>query len=101
MPVAVVEACAMGLPVVSTRVGGIPDLLADGHTGLLVPSEDEQAMTDAVLRLLADQELAARLSNNGRRLAEESSWVRVRPLWDRLFSHLHRPAALASLKHVH
>ena len=101
MPVAVVEACAMGLPVVSTNVGGIPDLLVDGDTGILVPSEDDAAMADAVLRLLADDRLAARLSSNGRRLAEQSSWQRVRPVWDRLFSELLQPAPLASLKHVH
>ncbi len=96
MPVSVVEACAMGLPVVSTRVGGIPDLLVDGETGLLVPDDDAAAMAEAVLRLLRDEELAARLSANGRCLAELSEWTRVRPQWDRLFSEL-RPSPRAAV----
>jgi glycosyltransferase involved in cell wall biosynthesis len=101
MPVAVVEACAMGLPVISTDVGGIPDLLAHGDTGILVPDDDDDAMTDAVLRLLSDEGLAGRLSRNGRRLAEQSAWARVRPMWDGLFSELCQRAPLASLKQVH
>jgi glycosyltransferase involved in cell wall biosynthesis len=50
MPVALVEMCAMGLPVVSTDVGGIPHLLKHEQTGLLVPSEDVVAMADSVGR---------------------------------------------------
>jgi glycosyltransferase involved in cell wall biosynthesis len=85
MPVSVVEACAMGLPVVATNVGGVPYLLRDGETALLVPSEDDAAMAAAVRRLLTQPELAQRLSENGRRLAEESSWTRVLPLWESMF----------------
>jgi glycosyltransferase involved in cell wall biosynthesis len=87
-PVAVIEACAMGLPVVSTDVGGIRQLLHDGRTGLLVPDDDADAMADAVMRLVRDPALATRLSTNGRRVAERSTWNQVHPEWDRLFTEL-------------
>jgi L-malate glycosyltransferase len=88
MPVSIIEACAMGLPVVATNVGGIPDLLIDHETALLVPDNDDQAMAAAVLRLLGDPDLAGLLSTNGRTLAERSSWEQVRPQWERLFNTL-------------
>jgi glycosyltransferase involved in cell wall biosynthesis len=88
MPVAVVEACAMGMPVVSTRVGGVPDLLEDGCTGLLTPDDDDAAMAEAVLRLIRDTDLSSRLSRNGRELAERSAWPAVQPLWNRLFDRV-------------
>jgi glycosyltransferase involved in cell wall biosynthesis len=87
-PVSVLEACAWGIPVVSTAVGGIPDLLRDGETALLVPPGDEEAMAAAVLRLLDDAALARRLSESGRRLAGESDWSNVGPLWEDLFRGL-------------
>jgi glycosyltransferase involved in cell wall biosynthesis len=87
-PVAVIEACAMGLPVVSTDVGGIRDLLTDGVSGLLVPDDDVPAMAEAILRLVGDPRLAERLSINGRQLAEASSWEQVRVQWERLFAQL-------------
>jgi L-malate glycosyltransferase len=86
MPVSVVEACAMGLPVVATRVGGIPQLLTDGETALLVPDDDDEAMAAASLRLLHDPALASQLSKNGRELARHSSWEQVRPQWERLLA---------------
>lgn len=51
---ALLEAQAAGLPVVSCRLRGVPDVVADGHTGLLVPGGDMAALADAVRRLLAD-----------------------------------------------
>jgi len=88
MPVAVIEAGALGLPVVSTMVGGIADLLTDGGTALLTPDDDVEAMAGAVRRLLGDPDLSARLSANGRQLAERSDWERVRPRWEELFAEL-------------
>ena len=92
-PVAVIEACAMGLPVVTTEVGGIRDLLSDGSSGLLVGDDDVPAMAQAILRLVGDPQLARRLSTNGRRLAERSSWDQVCAQWERLFAQLGRPLA--------
>jgi glycosyltransferase involved in cell wall biosynthesis len=88
MPVAVVEACAMGLPVVSTNVGGIPDLLKQGETGMLVPDDNVNSMVEAIKELLDNPQLAGRLSRNGRVLAEQSSWEVVRPSWQALFDEL-------------
>ncbi|MDX2031493.1 MAG: glycosyltransferase family 4 protein [Blastocatellia bacterium] len=88
MPVSVLEAGAMGIPVVATNVGGIPDLLEDGETALLVPDEDADAMARAVERLLDDPALTARLSANGRALAERCSWREILPQWERIFAEL-------------
>jgi len=78
----------MGLPVVATAVGGVPDLLAHDQSALLVPDNDDMAMAAAVLRLVNDPELSGRLSMNGRRIAERSSWENVRGEWERLFAAL-------------
>ena len=84
-PVSVIEACAMGLPVIATNVGGISDLISDGVDGLLVSEDNAQEMADAAVRLLRDPNLAKQLSNNGRRLAERSSWPVVKGEWERTF----------------
>ena len=85
-PVSVIEACAAGLPVVATRVGGLADLLDDGETGLLVPPGDADAMTAAVDRLLSDPDLAERLSRQGAELAARCRWDQVLPLWEQAFA---------------
>ena len=62
-----IEAQAMGLPVVSTRSGGIPEAVEDGQTGLLVSERDQQALAEAILKLMANDELWQRYSLAGRR----------------------------------
>lgn len=85
MPVSVVEAFALGLPVVATHVGGIGDLVSHEYNGLLVPADADAAMVDAILRLLGDSELGRRLADNGRRLAEICDWQYVRPQLEAVF----------------
>ena len=76
--VACAEAMAHGRPVVASAVGGLLDLVVDEETGLLVPPGDVGALREALRRLLADEELRARLGANARRRAEETlSWERV------------------------
>jgi colanic acid/amylovoran biosynthesis glycosyltransferase len=65
-PVAILEAGASGLPVVATRHGGIPDVVLEGETGLLVDERDLQGMIEGMLRLIGDPELARRLGDGAR-----------------------------------
>ncbi len=66
MPLAVLEYMDAGLPVVSTAVGGVPDVVVDGETGLLVPRRDDAALAAALSALLGDRERARRLGEAGR-----------------------------------
>ncbi|MFB3892656.1 MAG: glycosyltransferase family 4 protein [Phycisphaerae bacterium] len=65
-PTAVLEAQAAGRPVVGFRVGGMPEVVSDGQTGLLIKPFDHQAMSDAILRLLSDRDLLGRMGQAGR-----------------------------------
>ncbi len=65
-PVSLIEAQAAGVPVVGTNVGGVPGAVWDGHSGILVPPEDEAAFAGALRQLLLDRDLAARLGAAGR-----------------------------------
>ncbi|MGY1761206.1 glycosyltransferase [Geodermatophilus sp. SYSU D00779] len=69
-PMAVLEAAAHGVPVVASAVGGVPELVDDGTTGLLVPPGDAAALSGALTRLLSDPAGAGRLGRAG--------WARVR-----------------------
>jgi glycosyltransferase involved in cell wall biosynthesis len=66
-PVALIEALAAARPVVATAVGGVPEVVVDGHTGLAVPPSDPGALAAAVLNLLRDRARAERLGAAGRR----------------------------------
>ena len=92
-PTTVLEAMASGRPVVATTSGGIVDLIADGHNGLLVPPGDEGRLAAAMARLLSDADLRARLAAGARErvrrftasaVAErlEAVYARVAPLDD-------------------
>jgi glycosyltransferase involved in cell wall biosynthesis len=61
-PVSVMEAKALGLPVVATRVGGLPEMIDDGVDGLLVPRRDPDALAAALLRVLRDDQLRASMA---------------------------------------
>ena len=75
---ALVEAMAAGLPTVATSVGGMPEVVADGVTGLLVPPNDSAALAGALGRLLGEPELARRLGAAGReRAVQRFSWDAV------------------------
>ncbi|VAX34860.1 hypothetical protein MNBD_UNCLBAC01-1102 [hydrothermal vent metagenome] len=65
------EAMAAGKPVIATNVGGNPEVVVDGDTGLLVPSGDPKKMAEAIIKILSDKELAAQMGNAGRKRVEK------------------------------
>lgn len=76
-PIVLLEAMAAGLPVVATRVGGVPDVVVEGETGLLVPPADPEALAHAMDRLLEDDSLRATLGRAGRERSRLYSWERI------------------------
>jgi glycosyltransferase involved in cell wall biosynthesis len=77
MQVSLLEAMAAGRPIVATAIGGTPDAVQDAQTGLLVPPADAPALASAVLELLRDRQRMERMSEAGRRRAEERFDARV------------------------
>jgi glycosyltransferase involved in cell wall biosynthesis len=92
-PNSVLEALASGVPVVSTAVGGVPFIVRDGETALLVPPGDAQAMADAVLRVLADADLSQRLAQAGLREARRYAWPHVAPVLAEVYRRVAGPSA--------
>ncbi|MDP9382369.1 MAG: glycosyltransferase [Chloroflexota bacterium] len=76
LPTVLIEAMALGVPVVSTDVTGIPELVQDGHSGLLTPQRDPRALADAIRRVLEDQALSSALRQAGRERVERHFDIR-------------------------
>jgi glycosyltransferase involved in cell wall biosynthesis len=77
LPLAAIEALAAARPVVATETGGIPEIVLNGQTGLLIPPRDSAALAEAMHRVLSDPDLALRLGTNGRLFVEQHFDVRV------------------------
>ena len=85
MPNALMEAMASGVPSVSTDCGGggARFLIEDGVNGLLVPQRDEEKMAEAMRKILSDAELAAKLSQNARKLQENLAPEKIYGAWEK------------------
>jgi glycosyltransferase involved in cell wall biosynthesis len=91
---ALLEAMAVGCPVVATRVGGIPDIVADGTTGLLVPPRDDRALAEAILTLLWDRSRRAAYGEAARRHVDgrfdvETMVRNIERLYDEVWQEKH------------
>jgi len=85
-PNAVLEAMASGMPIVASRVGGIPELIEDGHTGFLVAAGDPHMLADRVCRFMANPPFAARLGENARADAQARfSFERMVGAFERIY----------------
>jgi glycosyltransferase involved in cell wall biosynthesis len=70
-PLSIAEAMAAGVPVVGSRVGGIPEMVEDGKTGILVEPYDTKSIADAVMRILSDQNLARSMGQRAKEIAKQ------------------------------
>ena len=94
----VLEAMGSGIPVVASNVGGFPDMIVDGQSGMLVPPNDAPALTRALVTILTDGELRERMATGARRRAEEFSLERRRSDLLTLL-HMRMDRSRESLKH--
>lgn len=81
-----VEAGAMGVPVVGTRVDGVPEMMREGENGFLVPLDDITALTAALRRLVEDPELRQRMGNAGLEFCRHSGYFSLQAMVDRVES---------------
>jgi len=79
--VSVIEAMALGLPVVSTNVGGVPYLIENGVNGCLIEKDNVEDMFHSLSSILDNQTFAETLYRNARKKAETFGWENVKPLW--------------------
>ncbi|MEK7121829.1 MAG: glycosyltransferase family 4 protein, partial [Patescibacteria group bacterium] len=91
------EAMAAGLPVIGTAVGGIPDFLKDGETGLFAKVEDYKDLAEKIIRVLNDTGLSRKLSENGKKLVESKySWDFIAQDMNRILVKILKPNSLTS-----
>ncbi|RPJ09176.1 MAG: glycosyltransferase [Spirochaetaceae bacterium] len=88
LPNSIIEAATLGVPIVSTAVDGVLDIMEDGKTGLLVPPGDRAALGRAIARVLSDDELAMKLSAGARQMAEALSPEKEQKAWVSLYDKL-------------
>jgi glycosyltransferase involved in cell wall biosynthesis len=84
-------ALALGVPIVATRVGALPEVLGDGDSGLLVEPGSSEALASALVRMLGDADLRARFSRAGRRTAERYSWPSIAGQTEAVYAELLPP----------
>jgi glycosyltransferase involved in cell wall biosynthesis len=70
-PLTLLEGMSTGLPMISTKVGGVPEIIQDGKNGLLIPSKHPEELAEAILQLYKDQKLRRRLGENARKTVLE------------------------------
>ncbi len=90
LPISLLEAMSAGIPIISTQVGGIPYLIEDRKTGILVAPDNHIEMARAVLELLKSPKLRERLVRHAKRKSREFLWQNVWPKWRSMYETLHR-----------
>ncbi|WP_270829824.1 glycosyltransferase family 4 protein [Aeromonas sp. QDB63] len=80
-PVSIIEAMALGFPIVSTNVGGIPYMISNNINGMLCNPNDDNEMADSVIKIINNYELQSKMKENAIDSAKAYSWARVEQQW--------------------
>lgn len=86
LPVSIIEAMALGFPIISTNVGGLSYLIEHYKNGILINPNDIDAAVTAIESFYNDSEFVAKLSKNARDASDFYSWNKVKPLWDSILN---------------
>lgn len=95
LPNALLEAMAMGKPIVATEVGGIPEVIKNGHSGILVPARNPEALATAIKDLITNDQLAAKMGQTARNFVlKDYSIVEIAQKWQTLYLSILREKGL-------
>jgi 2-deoxystreptamine N-acetyl-D-glucosaminyltransferase/2-deoxystreptamine glucosyltransferase len=86
--IVLLEAQALGVPVIGTDVGGIPDVIEHGRTGLLVPPSDDKALAAAIVRVLTEPGLGERMADEAASRLAKFDWDRIAERYGTLYEEL-------------
>jgi len=87
-PLSILEAMASGIPIVASKVGGIPDLITHNREGLLINPGDDKGLADAVLKILCDEEACRRISASASVAIREYTWSRIAEMTERVYEKI-------------
>jgi glycosyltransferase involved in cell wall biosynthesis len=90
VPTSILEAMACGLPIIATDVGGITEIVNDGETGLIVPSRDCDALTNALTTRSEDTDKRIEMGKKARKNAEKFEWEKVTDAFLRVYEKVMR-----------
>jgi glycosyltransferase involved in cell wall biosynthesis len=82
------EAMACGVPIVSTRIGGIPDVVEDGKNGLLTNPNDEKSLAEALIFLMENEEIAKKMGEYGEKKVKNYSWEKIADKTEKVYQNL-------------
>ncbi|KAF5086884.1 D-inositol-3-phosphate glycosyltransferase [anaerobic digester metagenome] len=82
------EAMACGLPVVSSKLGGIPDIVQNGKNGIIVEPGDIEALADALKELVENDDLRVKMSSEGKSMSEDYSWTKIAEETEKIYENL-------------
>ena len=87
-PIVNLEAMACGIPIVASKIGGVPDAVKEGENGLLVPPLNKNALSDAIIYLLENEDIREKFGENGRENIKDYSWERIAERTEKVYENL-------------
>ncbi|MEM2144033.1 MAG: glycosyltransferase family 4 protein [Candidatus Jordarchaeaceae archaeon] len=87
-PIVSLEAMACGVPIIASRVGGIPDIVKSGENGLLVPPKDSDILAEVIIYLLENEAVRKKMEDNGRKKVKNYTWDRIIEITERIYEQI-------------
>ena len=82
------EAMACSVPIVASKVGGVPDVVKDEENGLLVQPRDSEELADAIIYLLKNEDVREKIGKNGRKKVENYSWEKIAEETEKVYNEV-------------